>query len=138
MGDTFLRLRHYAVVCGNDQHNDVGNASTTCSHFTKRRMPWSVNKGNCLAFVINLIGSNMLSNPACFASSYIRLTQPVDERRLTMVHMTKNRDDSRARLQCFFLILVINRSEQLRFDVTPTFDLQINAEFHRDLKCVVF
>jgi hypothetical protein len=73
----FGGLRHDAVVGGNHQHNDIGDIRSARAHCCERGMPRRIDKGNLVAIVIDAVGSNVLRNPAGFASRDARLSNRV-------------------------------------------------------------
>src|SRR5262249_8261993 len=62
--DGLLGLRHHAVVGGDDQHDDVGDVGTSGPHGGKRLVAGGVNEGDQLALVLDLVGTDVLSDAA--------------------------------------------------------------------------
>jgi hypothetical protein len=73
----FDRLRHDAVVGRNHQHNDVGDIRATRTHCGERGVPRCIDKRNLVAVMIDAVRSDVLRNPAGFASCDSRLSNRV-------------------------------------------------------------
>ena len=97
--DTFLRLRHDAVIGSDNQNCDIGNLRTAATHCAECRVTRSIKERNFLASDFHLIGANLLSDAACFASGNMLLADPVHKRRLAVVNVTEEGNDRCARPQ---------------------------------------
>ena len=99
----FDRLRHNAVVGGNDQHNDVGDIRAARAHRGERGVAWSIDKRNLVAIVIDTVRADVLRDPAGFASCDARLPNRIQQTGFTMIDVPHESDNRRARLEFLFL-----------------------------------
>ena len=78
MTDSFNRLRHNTVVCGHDQHDNIGHFGAAGAHFRKSLMSRRINKRNFVAgFDRNLISADMLGNAAGLMRRHVGFAQSV-------------------------------------------------------------
>ena len=88
MVDRLDRLRHDAVIGGDDQNDNVGDLGAARAHLRKRGMARRVDEGNaCVVRKLHLIGADMLGDPAGFAGGDIGRPQRIQERRLAVIDM---------------------------------------------------
>ena len=74
------RLRHYAVIRCNNQHDNIGNFRATCTHLRKGGVARGIDEGDfCTIWSNHLIGTNMLGNAAGFAACNICLADRVEQ-----------------------------------------------------------
>ena len=69
MLNSFLRLWHHAIVSCNDKNHHVRDLRTTCTHTRESRVTWRINKRNHSVISVDVIGTDVLSDPPGFASS---------------------------------------------------------------------
>ncbi len=93
--DRFARLRHDAVVGGNDEDDDVRHLRAARAHGRERRMTGRVEEGNIPSFEAYLVGADMLGDAAGLLGDHIRLAHRIEERGLSVVHMAHDRDHRR-------------------------------------------
>ncbi len=70
--DSFDSLRHHAVVCCNNQNNDIRCLSTTSTHGGKRGVTRGVQEGDHTVVSFNVVRTDVLSNAARFARGHFR------------------------------------------------------------------
>ncbi len=100
VADRFDRLRHDAVIGGDDQHDEIGDFRTASAHGGERGVARRVEEGDLLArFHLHLIGADMLRDAAGFARDNIGLAQRVQQRCLAVIDVAHDGDHRRARLQ---------------------------------------
>ncbi len=85
--DSFNGLRHHAVVRCNYQDHDVSRLGTTGTHCGKRGVTRGVEESDHAAFGFNVVRTDVLSNTAGFASSYLGTTDIVEQGRFTVVNV---------------------------------------------------
>lgn len=101
MVDGFNRLRHDAVVSGNDQDGNIRNLGAAGTHGCKGFVARRIHEGDLLAFVTDLVSTDVLRNAAGFVAGDIGLTDGVEETRLAVVDVTHDGDDRRTSFQGF-------------------------------------
>ena len=108
----FNRLRHDAVVGGNDQHNEVGDIGAAGAHGTERRVSRRVQERDLsqLFFALrmrhrNRVGADMLGDAAGLARRDIGLANDVEQRGLAVVNVAHDGHDRRAWFEFFRLVL---------------------------------
>ena len=94
--DRLDRLRHDRVVGRHHQHHDVRHLRATGPHGGEGRMARRVEEGERRAVHVDLIGADMLRDPARLARDDLGLADRVEKRRLAVVDMAHDRDDRRA------------------------------------------
>ena len=98
VADRLDRLRHHAVVGGDDEHDDVGDLGAARAHRREGRVAGRVDEGDLLAaWRRHLIGADVLGDAAGFAGDDIGLADGVEQRRLAVVDVAHDRDDRRPR-----------------------------------------
>ena len=130
MVDRLDRLRHDAVVGGDDQHDDVRHLGAAGAHGGEGRVAGRVDERDGLAARRgHLIGADMLGDAAGFAGDDVRLADGVEQRGLAVVDVAHDRDDGRTRLERAFRV---GRVEQAFLDVGFGDALDRVAEFFGD------
>ena len=61
--DRFDRLRHHAVIGGDDQEDDIGRLCTACPHGGERLVAGGVDEGDLGAALLDLVGADMWVMP---------------------------------------------------------------------------
>src|SRR5512133_1597389 len=102
MFDRFFGLGHDRVIRGNYKDGNISSMATTTTHSRKGSMTWSVDKGNLLTIVLNLVGSNSFGNTSNFTCGNSRVSDPVQERCFTMIYMSKDSNHRRPGGSCCF------------------------------------
>ena len=113
MRDRLLRLRHDAVVGGDDQHRDVGDLRTAGAHGRERLVAGGVEEGDASAAHRRLIGPDVLRDAARLGLHDGGLADRIEERRLTVVDVTHDRHDRWSRDEVGLVVLVLGRLELL-------------------------
>ena len=98
MTERFFRLRHDAVVCSDDENDDVGDIGTTGTHGRESGVTGGVDESDRLAVVEDAVGTDVLRDTASFTSGHRGLTQGVKQRGLTVIDVTHEGDDRSAQL----------------------------------------
>ncbi len=93
MADSFNRLRHYAVVCGDDQNNYIGYLCAARAHCGERFVTGGIDKGYALIPYLNGICADVLGYSARFACGDLRFADIVQKRSFAVVYVTHNRYD---------------------------------------------
>ena len=96
MGCCLSGLRHNPIVCSNDQDDDICSLGTTRSHRSKCCMTRGVKEGDFLFVMFDLICGDVLGDPTCLTTCYIRVPDCIKQGCFSMIYMTKNRHDWRA------------------------------------------
>ena len=93
------RLRHDAVVRRDHEDRDVGDLRTTGTHGGERLVARCVDEGDgafdALVLGDDLVRTDVLGDSAGFARGHLRVADGVEERGLTVVDVTHDRDDGR-------------------------------------------
>ena len=76
--DGFNGLRHDSIIGCHHKNDDVGDLSTTRAHLGEGRVTRSIDEGDELTFVVDLIGRGMLGDSAGLASGHIRAPNGVE------------------------------------------------------------
>ena len=97
--DRLERLRHDAVVGGDDEDRDVGDLRAAGAHGGERLVARRVEEGDLPAVDVGLVGADVLRDPAGLGLDDGRLADRVEQRRLAVVDVAHDRDDRRPRLQ---------------------------------------
>jgi hypothetical protein len=97
--DGFLGLRHNTRIRGNDQHDDIGDLRTPGAHGRKGLVTRRIEKRDRPMLCFDLVRRDVLGNPARFAGDDVRFPYVIEERCLSMVHMSHDRDHRSALLQ---------------------------------------
>ena len=106
VGDRLLRLRHDAVVGGDDEHGDVGHLRAAGAHGGEGLVAGRVEERDQAAVVVGLVRADVLGDPARLGRDDRRLADRVEQRRLAVVDVAHDRHDRRARLQRLLGVLV--------------------------------
>ena len=85
-------LGHHAVVGGHDQHHDVGGARAPGPHGRERLVAGSVDEGERPVVALDLIGADVLGDPARLAVDHVRVADPVEQQRLAVVDVAHDGD----------------------------------------------
>ena len=96
MVDGFDGLRLDAVVRGDHEHHDVGDADAARPHERERLVTGRVEEGDLAATLLDLIGADVLRDPAVLAADDVRRTDRVEQRRLPVVDVTHDGHDRRS------------------------------------------
>ena len=104
MVNRFLGLRHYAIVGRDDQNDDVGGLGTAGTHRGKRLVTRGIEEGQHATIGFDVVSTNVLGNAAGFASCHLGASNVVEQRGLTMVNVTHDRDHRCPRLQRDILV----------------------------------
>ena len=96
MVDRFYSLRHYTVICCNNQDRNIGCICTTHTHGSKCFMSRCIQKCDLLSVDIYDISTDVLSNTSSFFCDHMRVTDRIQKRSLTVVNVTHNTDYRRS------------------------------------------
>ena len=96
--DRFLRLRHHAVVGGDDQNHDVGDLRAARAHRRERLVARRVEERDHALLRLHVVRADVLRDPARLAARDARAADRVEQRRLAVVDVAHHRDDRRPRL----------------------------------------
>ena len=97
--DRLARLRHDAVVGGDDQDGDVRDLRAAGAHGGERLVARGVQEGQLPAVVLDLVRADVLRDAAGLGLDDRGLADRVEQRRLPVVDVAHDRDDRRARLE---------------------------------------
>ena len=85
------RLRHHAVISSNHQHNNIGHVGSACPHCGKGFVARRVKEGYSFAVQLNLVGPDVLCNPASLTGSDTAFTNSIQQTGFAVVHMAQHR-----------------------------------------------
>jgi hypothetical protein len=83
--DRLARLRHHAVVGGDDQHRDVRHLGAAGAHGGEGLVAGRVEEGDLPVAVDDLVGADVLRDPAGLGLDDRGLADRVEQRRLAVV-----------------------------------------------------
>ncbi len=95
VADRLLRLRLHAVVRSHDENGDVGDLRATRPERRERLVTGRVEEGDPPSVVIDLVGADVLRDPAGLGLDDRALADCVEQRRLPVVDVAHDRDDGR-------------------------------------------
>ena len=105
--DGFFRLRHDAVVGRNDENRNVGDFRAARAHCGKRFVTRRIDERDLAIVLLDGIRADLLRDAAGFAAGDVGLTDLIEQRRLTVIDVTENRDDRRTRRHHFGLVFFL-------------------------------
>ncbi len=129
MGDRLLRLRHDAVVGGDDEDGDVGHLRAAGAHRGERLVARRVEEGDLAAVDVHLVRADVLRDAAGLGGDDTRIADRVEKSRLAVIDMAHDRHDRRARLKR--LLRVVERL-RLRLLVGGVLDRHLAVELGCD------
>ena len=88
-------LRHHAVVGGDHEHGDVRHLRAASAESREGLVARRVEEGDAPAVVVDLVGADVLRDPAGLGLDDRALADRVEERRLPVVDVAHDRDDRR-------------------------------------------
>ena len=104
--DRLDRLRHHAVVGGDDEHDDVGDLGAAGAHGGERLVARGVEERDAPAVADGrLVGADVLRDAAGLGRDDGGLADRVEQRRLAVVDVAHDRDDRGARLEILGLVV---------------------------------
>ena len=106
VGDRLLRLRHHAVVGGDDEHGDVRHLRAAGAHGGERLVARRVEERDLAAVVVDLVRADVLRDPARLGLDDRGLADRVEQRRLAVVDVAHDRHDGRPRGEVLLGVLV--------------------------------
>ncbi|MNC39769.1 hypothetical protein D3C75_884430 [compost metagenome] len=77
--DSFDSLWHYAIVCSNNQNNDIRRLSTTSTHRSKRCVARGIQEGNHTVVSFYVVCTDVLGNTTRFARRYFSRANVVEQ-----------------------------------------------------------
>jgi hypothetical protein len=129
--DRLDRLRHDAVVGGDDEDDEIGDFCAPRAHRGKRLMARRVEEGNAAAVDLNVVRADMLCDAAGLAFRHVRAADRVEKRGFAVVDVAHDRNDGRPRLErrlgLFDLVLDLELGFRVERDV-----LDLMIELGRD------
>ena len=118
--DRFHRLRHDAVVGGDHDHRDVRGLRTTSTHGGERLVTRGVDEGDQALVVLelraDLVSADVLGDATGLALVHVRLTDRVEQARLTVVDVTHDGHDRRPCLEVDLLARVLTEGDVERVE----------------------
>src|SRR5688572_5199194 len=129
--DRFARLRHDAVIGGDDQDDDIGDLGAARTHQRKRFVTWRVEEDDAAVIAdVDVVSADVLSDTASFAFGDFGFADGVEQRGLAVIDVTHHGDDRRARLQVLGTRLVAFGGDQLFLEAAH---LDLGAELACDV-----
>ena len=102
----FNRLRHNAVVCGNNKHDNIRNLRTARPHHRKRFMSRRIEESYASLFRRNRICSDVLCNASELAFGNVRIAYRVKRFCLSVVNVSHNCNNRRTGFFCCFIACI--------------------------------
>ena len=113
MVDGLYRLGHHAVVSRHHQNHDVGGARAPGPHRSERLVARSVYERESPAVALDLVGADVLSDPARLAVDHIGVADAIQQQGLAMVHMAHDRHYRRPKRRLVGVVGVAVDAEEL-------------------------
>ena len=127
MLNRFFRLRHDAVVCGNNKNDNVRRFCTPRAHRRKGCVAGGVEEGNHAFISFHVVSADVLGNTPCLTTGHSGLADVVEQRSLTVVNVTHDRHNGRSGLRR--TLLARQRLLELLFDGLSAFQDNTVTEF---------
>ena len=105
MADRLLRLRHHAVVRGDDEDGDVRHLRTAGAHRRERLVARRVEERELAAVDLGLVRADVLRDPAGLGLDDGGGADRVEQRRLAVVDVTHDRHNGRPGREVRFGVL---------------------------------
>ena len=99
MVDGLLGLRHYPIVRGHHEDRYVCYLGASGAHCRERLMARSVQEGDEVLLVLDLLGPDVLGDAAGLTGHDLAVPYGVQQRRLAMVDVSQDGHDGRPRLE---------------------------------------
>src|SRR3984893_866250 len=114
--DGFERLRHQAVIGGNDQHNKIGDLGATSAHARKGFVSGRINEDDAAAVNGNDRCTDVLGYASGFTGGDFGLANSVEQAGLAVVDVAHNGNDRRPRQKIFLLFFLGNFLDDFFFE----------------------
>ncbi len=105
--DRLFRLRHDAVVRGDDENRNVRDLRAACAHRSERFVTRRVHERDLAIVSLDRVRADLLRDAARLAGRDVCLPNLVEQGRLAVVDVTEHCDDRRARGQHLGLVLFL-------------------------------
>jgi hypothetical protein len=129
--DRFARLRHDAVIRGDDEDDHVSDLRTTSAHQRERFVAGRVEEDDAAAVAdVNVICTDVLRDAAGFALGDLGFANRVKQRRLAVIDVTHDRDDRGASAHVFRTRFVALGGDEFFLEAPH---LNLGAELARDV-----
>ena len=135
MVDRLDRLRHHAVVGGDDQHDDVGRLGAAGAHLRERGVAGRVDERERVAVAVDLVGADVLGDAAGLAGDDVGGADLVEHRRLAVVDVAHHGDHRRARRLQLLVVVVAVVEHRLQLDLLLLAGIdeqQVGADLERE------
>ena len=107
MVDGLDGLRHDIVVGSHDNDNDIGDLGTTGTHCGESFVTRSVEERDVLSVLeFHVVGTDVLGDTTSLTGDYVGVADIVEERRLTVIHVTHHGHYRWTRFEVFLRILL--------------------------------
>ena len=93
--DGFDRLRHDAVVCRDNEHHDIRDLGAASAHQRERFVARRIEERDLAVLHLHLIGADVLRDAAVFLFGHAALPDRIQQRGLSVIDVTHDRDDRR-------------------------------------------
>ena len=131
MVDRFDGLRHHTVVCCYNDDGDIGHLRTTGTHGCKGFVTRCIEERDTTAArQLHVVGTNVLGNTARFTGNHVRIADVVQQRCLTMIDVTHDRDDRRTRNPIILVVLFFVSLDGFDHICTDIFCLEAKLVCH--------
>ena len=100
MRNSLARGRHHTVVGRNDDNRDIGNLCSAGTHSRKCFVSRGIQESDTASvFELHVVSTDVLSDSAGLTRNDIGLANVVEQRCLTVIHVSHHRYDGRARYE---------------------------------------
>ena len=107
MRDRLFCLRHHTVISGNDNDRNVRCHGTTGTHLGKGGVTRCIDEGDLLTIFFDLVGTNMLGDPAGLFGGNFGGAYPVEQRGFTVIDVPHDRNDRRTHFGILISHLIV-------------------------------
>ena len=111
--DGLDRLGHHPVVGRHHQDHDVGHLGPPGPHGGERLVARGVDEGDRMAVPVDLIGPDVLGDPAGLAGHHVGRADPVEQQGLAVVDVAHDRDHRGAGPEVGLVLLLVVVVEEL-------------------------
>src|SRR3990167_6367200 len=99
MVDRLSGLRHPPVICGHDQHHNIGYFRSSRSHRRECLVSRGIEKGHSPAVHLNVVSADMLGNAAGLSGGNVGAPDSIEKRSLAVVYVSHDRHYRRPGLE---------------------------------------
>ena len=129
MADGLFRLRHDAVVGGDDEHGDVRDVGAAGAHRRERLVPRRIDERDRPPVLLDAVGADVLRDAPLLVRRHVDADDAVQQRGLAVVDVAEEGDDGRAGLAAGrVVVLMVQRAEDLVLQRHLAVEVDLHAQ----------